>query len=225
MGFKGFIRLCFVLVLFTAFTGCKKEPDKLQSEEEIIEALLAPTVMITVGDSHASGVIIENSSERIVIASVSHLTNGDYDQGIITFSDNHAGFADVMVDDAKLDVCLLSIKKSEMDASFAESLETAKIDIAEYENLVTDDEVFVVGSLFQGSLNVTKGKFKAKDYYVPEFDQYMMYLYCDVFEGFSGSGVYNRNGYLVGLLAGGSDNSEAVCVPITDVYNLLNGGK
>lgn len=223
MGSKRLVKLFFVLFSFAILLGCKQKENTSVSEEDLIQSLIPPTVMITVGSAHASGVIIENTAERIVIATVAHLCEG-YDQGIVSFSDGHAGFGDVFFLDTKDDVCLLSIKKIDMDESFANSIIAAKSDISHYEELSPDDEIYVVGSAVNGVINVSKGTFKARDYYVPEFDQYMIYMYCDVFEGFSGSGCYDKNGYLIGLLAGGSETSEAVCIPITDVYKDLNGG-
>ncbi len=222
MGSKKLRKLLLFLPLLVLL-GCGKKENEAFNEEEFIQSLIPPTVMITVGFGHASGVIIENTDDRIVIATVAHLCEG-FDQGIISFSDGHAGFGDVFFLDTKDDVCLMSIRKEDMDESFANSIVAAKSDISHYDELSVDDEIYVVGSAVNGVINVSKGTFKARDYYVPEFDQYMIYMYCDVFEGFSGSGCYDQNGYLIGLLAGGSDTSEAVCIPITDVYKDLNGG-
>ena len=197
--------------------GTKK---KVLSEEELIQMLQKPTVMITVGSSHASGVIVKNDDSGIVIASVTHLMKG-YDQGIIRFSDGHAGFADVLYSDETSDVTLLGIESSDMDASFAGSLKAASCDVTAYESLQVDDTLYVVGSAVDTAVNVMKGTFKAYDYYVPEFDQYLLYLYCDVFAGMSGSGVYTDSGYLCGLVAGGSEEGETVVIPLTDILDCL----
>lgn len=226
--------LCFAVVLSS---GCNAKTDTKTLTDSLVSisddsdstfdkeefSFAAPTVMITVGEYHASGVIISNNEEEIVIASVAHLLSG-YDQGIITFTDMHAGFANVFYCCEEDDICLLSIKKSEMDKEFADALPTAMIDANEYGKLKADDDVYVCGSAVSGVVNITKGTFKEKDYYVPEFDQHMMYLYCDVFEGLSGSGVYNDKGYLVGILSAGSDNSEAVAIPVTDIIDRWENG-
>ena len=84
-----------------------------------------------------------------------------------------------------------------------------------------DDTMYVVGSAVDAAANVMKGRFKAFDYYVPEFDQYLLYLYCDVFAGMSGSGVYTDSGFFCGLVAGGSDEGETVVIPLTDILESL----
>ena len=201
-----------------AVTACgKKEP---LSEEELIKNLQMPTVMITVGSYHASGVIIDNNDSGITIATVTHLMEG-FDQGIIRFSDGHAGFADVVYSDAVSDVTLLKIKREDMDASFADSLKTVLVSKEAYGAMQPDDTVYVVGSAVSTAVNVMKGTFKAFDYYVPEFDRYLLYLYCDVYEGMSGSGVYTDEGFFVGLVTGGSDAGETVVIPLTDILDSL----
>ena len=214
-----FIKLCVIMLLcLSVFSACGTK--SAFSEEELINVLQKPTVMITVGSSHASGVIVRNDDKGLVLASVTHLLNG-YEQGIIRFADDHAGFADVAYCDEKSDITLLTIKRSDMDASFADSLKTVVCDEAAYDALATDDTVYVVGSAVDVAANVTKGTFKEKDYYVPEFDQYLLYLYCDSFPGMSGAGVYTTEGKFLGLVAGGSDNSETVVIELPDILKAL----
>ena len=120
---KRLLAFAMCLLLPVGFTACDAK-EKTLSEEELIKMLQKPTVMITVGSSHASGVIVRNDDSGIVIASVTHLMDG-YDQGIIRFSDGHAGFADVVYCNAESDITLLKIKRSDMDAAFADSFITS----------------------------------------------------------------------------------------------------
>ena len=217
---KRLLALATVFLLITGvITACGTKKTEL-SEEELIKMLQKPTVMITVGSSHASGVIVRSDGSGVVIASVTHLMEG-FEQGIIRFSDGHAGFADVVYCDKSTDVTLLKIKRSDMDEAFADSLEAVAIDEEAYRALEVDDTMYVVGSAVSTAANVMKGKFKAFDYYVPEFDQYLLYLYCDVFAGMSGSGVYTDSGFFCGLVAGGSDEGETVVIPLTDILDSL----
>lgn len=207
--------LFFGLFFLLTAAACGSRKTEL-SEEELIEKLRMPTVMITVDEYRASGVIIGNDDDYITIATVAHLMEG-FDQGIITFCGGKSGFANVFFLDTESDICLLRISKEDMTPEFADSLPVASIDTSKYEELKKGDTLFLAGSQVGVAANIVKGTFTENDYYVPEFDRYMMYIYCDVFEGMSGSGVYTGDGTLVGLLAGGSELSEAVCIPITDV--------
>ncbi|MCR5722382.1 MAG: trypsin-like peptidase domain-containing protein [Lachnospiraceae bacterium] len=207
-------------LLFTVSVSACGEKETALTEEELIKMLQKPTVMITVGSSHASGVIVKNDASGVVIATVTHLMTG-FDQGIIRFFDGHAGFADVVYSDEATDITLLFIKRSDMDEAFADSLVPAVCDRTAYDAMAVDDTIYVVGSAVSTAANVMKGKFKAFDYYVPEFDQYLLYLYCDVFAGMSGSGVYTDGGVLCGIVAGGSEEGETVAIPLTDILDSL----
>jgi len=216
---KRLLTLLMCLLFTAGLTACG-EKEAAPTEEELIKMLQKPTVMITVGSSHASGVIVRNDASGVIIATVTHLMAG-YDQGIIRFFDGHAGFADVVYSDEATDITLLFIKRSDMDEAFADSLVPAVCDRETYDAMAVDDTVYVVGSAVSTAANVMKGTFKAFDYYVPEFDQYLLYLYCDVFAGMSGSGVYTDTGVLCGIVAGGSENGETVAIPLTDILDSL----
>lgn len=214
--FKRVTALFLGLFFLLLGASCGKASDEPISEEELLEKLRQPTVMITVEDYRATGVIIGNDDDYLTIATVAHLMDG-YDQGIITFYGGKSGFADVFYCDTGNDICLMRIKKQDMTPGFAESLNFAEFNEEAYDSLEKGDKIYVVGSTVGVAANATSGTFEEKDYYVPEFDRNCIYLYCDVFEGMSGSGVYTEDGYLIGLLTGGSDLREAVCIPMTDV--------
>ena len=213
-------KICVLLALILAvvMTGCGEDnvsTVSVKSEEEVITSLIEPTVMITVGEYRATGVIVGKDDGRITIYTVAHLMAG-YDQGIIRFYDGKAGFANVLYCDEKSDVCILTIDISDMDEAYVNDIKTAEINADKYDSLNKGDEVYLVGSAVSVAGNVMKATFEASDYYVPEFDSYLMYLYGDAFEGMSGSGCYTKEGYLVGLVTGASDTGEVVCIPINE---------
>lgn len=209
-------------MLMICLTACGKETEtSVRSQEEVITSLIEPTVMITVGEYVATGVIVGNENGKITIYTVAHLTEG-YDQGIIRFYDGKAGFADVTFFDEKTDVCIMSINTEDMDADYVSGIKTATIDMGKYHGMSKGDPVYLVGSQVNVASNVMKATFEAKDYYVPEFDSYLIYLYGDAFEGMSGSGCYSQDGYLIGLVTGASDTGEVVCIPIKD---YIEGGQ
>ena len=219
---KIFSCLLFILCFFTV--SCTKEKE---SEEELLERLRNSTVMITVGESHGSGVIGEITDSEIRIYTVAHVVTG-YDQGIITLSSGYVGFADVDYCDDKSDVAILTIDKSNFADDFSLSLQGAEIDLDKYEALSKEDSIYLVGSSVGVAANVSTASFQASDYYVPEFDEYLLYLYGDADPGMSGGGAFTADGYLIGLVTGSSDTGEVVCIPIKDYIEaggFSNGNK
>ncbi len=183
--------------------------------------------MITVGESHGSGVIGEITDSEIRICTVAHVVNG-YDQGIITFSSGYVGFADVNYCDEKSDVAILTIEKADFAEDFSLSLQSADIDLDRYEALSKEDSIYLVGSSVGVAANVNTATFQAYDYYVPEFDEYLLYLYGDADPGMSGAGAFTADGCLIGLVTGSSDTGEVVCIPIKDYIEaggFSNGNK
>jgi len=198
--------------------ACAKKEKRIT--DETIEALREPTVMITVGEMRASGVIVENNDEKITIFSVAHLLEG-YDQGIVTFLSGKVGFANVVYCDTASDVAILEIKKEDFTSDFAKSIKACDIDLDKYKALKDGDEVTLIGSSTAVAGNVFKGTFKAEDYYVPEYDQYLLYLYCDALSGMSGAGCFDAYGNLRGLVSASSDSGEVLCIPIKDFLDRM----
>lgn len=193
------------------------------TENELLERLRSSVVMITVGEYHGSGVIVENDGKMLTIATVAHLMEG-YDQGIITFKGGKVGFGDVVYINREKDLSFLSVSCDDLGEDILDAIRKADIDESKVEGAVST-EVYLVGSANGTGANATKGTLASADYYVPDFDMRMLYLYCDVFEGMSGSGCFDGEGFLIGLLAGGSDASEAVCISVKDMIEEMKEGK
>ncbi len=212
--------ISFLLILLCAVSLCACKKKEKRITDETIETLREPTVMITVGEMRASGVVVSNTDDKITIISVAHLLDG-YDQGIVTFLSGKVGFADVTYCDNVSDVAILEINKENFTSDFAAALKAADINLDKYEALKDGDEVTLIGSSTAVAGNVFKGTFKAKDYYVPEFDQYLLYLYCDALSGMSGAGCFDAEGNLLGLVTAASDSGEVLCIPIKDFIDRM----
>ncbi len=222
------IALAVATIFLLAWLICRNEISKKKAlkdpemtQEEFVMTLMPSTVMVTAGESHASGVIIDINDERIAIVTAGHLMQG-YDQGIITFYTGNAGFGNVRFISENPDICILEFERKYLDEGLVKELSSSAYDLKHYEDLAVDDMVYLVGSAISAGSNATVGKVAAKDFYVDDFDDRMLYLYTDVMAGMSGCGVYDGSGYLVGILAGGNDSGEAVCVSLPEI--LEHGG-
>lgn len=200
----------------------KTEPidySKLSDEEKVM-ILRKNTVMITVGEYHGTGVIIEKNDTDIIIVTTYHLMEG-YNQGIVTFSDNNVGMGNVLACFPEWDLCFLGFNSKDFDKEVLDAMEATKVDITSFEGLKKGDEVICVGSAVRVATNSVKGVVANTDYYVIDFDMNMLFLYMDAMEGMSGSGVYDSNLNLVGIVAGGSPYGEVVCVKLPEVIEKM----
>lgn len=190
------------------------------SEQGLIEALRNSAVTVTVGEYHGSGVIVLVNDREIRVITSAHLMEG-YEQGIVSFANGKAGFGNVSGYYADRDFCILSLLRQDMAEDFCDGLTAASIDADRLEEIVAKEQIYVVESSINAGANTLVGKVIDTDYYVPDFDMRMLYLYIDATEGMSGAGCFDSEGYLLGLLVGGTENSEAVCVRISDICPYL----
>lgn len=216
-----------VMFLLAWLVWCKvknssKPEEKIITEEEFVLSLRPENVMVSVGKEQGSGVIIDITDEKVTIVTAGHLMLG-YEQGIITFPTGNAGFANVEYVSENPDLCVMSFLTEYIDSSLLKELRAAKNDISHYEGLEEEQTLFLLGSAMAVGSNAVKGKVAAKDFYVDDFDARMIYIYADVMAGMSGCGIYDEEGYLVGILAGGSESGEAVAVPLSQIYEIIGG--
>ncbi len=209
-----------ILSLILLLTGCttKKEIDP----ETILENIRKVTVMVYVEDSHASGVIVSNLDDVILIATVSHLVEG-HDQAIITMPGGETVFGNVICLDSMKDTALLQIEKQYLDENFINNISVSLLSESTIDMVSVEDNVYLTGSAVGVSSNVTEGIIKSKDYFIPEFDENLLYIYGDAMAGMSGGGVFTKEGFLIGIIAAGSEASETLAIPISEY--VYDGGK
>jgi len=185
-----------------------------------LDSVRPSLVKITVGEYHGSGVIMHSDTEKVCIVTTAHLMKGA-GEGMITFSDGKSGFGTVKSISKEKDLCFLEIDGSDLDAGYLKGILPAKYDLKNYEGLKKEDTVYLMGSGVLLSGNVFVGTVANTCFYVPEFDMHMLYLYSDAMEGMSGCGCFDESGYLLGILIGATESSEAVCVPLADILSFM----
>lgn len=186
------------------------------TEEDLILTLEQETVLVTAGENHASGVILGITDEEVTVVTAGHLMEG-YSQGIITFTTGNTVFGNVECCSEDPDLCILTVERQYIEESLIEELSEAETDESRYEALSKGSTVYLVGSAIAAGSNAVKGTVAAKDFYVEEFDARFLYLYVQVMAGMSGCGVYDEDGFLVGILTGGSESGEAAAVSLPQI--------
>lgn len=217
------VALLIIALIFIIKSKAKKSVQVetgFATEDELLSFLRKQTVKITCGEKHASGIIYEINDDSVILLTAGHLC-GDYEQGIIEFSTGNAGFGDIEVVTETPDMAILSFSREYLEESILVNLRDSKVSLDEFDKLSLEDEVWLMGSSVSVANNTTKCRVASKDFYVDEFDARMLYLYGDVFPGMSGCGVFNNDGYLIGILVGGTEGGEAVCVPLSQIIQVM----
>jgi len=207
-------------IIWTVLHIGGKGEKEIKTPEDIISEHRTCTVQVTAGEYHGSGVILDISEKEVTVLTAGHLMVG-YDQGIINFYNGVVGFGDVRYVSENPDLCIMTFETKYLDESELNAISECPDDISFYDELKVGDEVCLLGSAISTATNATTGTVAAKDFYVDDFDAWMLYLYSDVMAGMSGCGVYDMKGNLVGLLAGGTEDGQAVCVSLPQIYEKL----
>lgn len=203
--------------------GCSNQAketaeNEFSSVDELVEFIRVSTVMVTAGEKHASGLILGIDEKEVTIVTAGHLMEG-FNQGIITFSTGNAGFGDVRFVSENPDLCIMTFGVEYVDESLLNELRPVRIDLERFESLSEGDAVYLCGSAISTGSNATTGKIASTNYYMSEYDAWMIYIYADVMAGMSGCGVYDENACLMGILCAGNDGGEAVAVKLSDILD------
>lgn len=192
------------------------EEEDLAAARENVENCVVRVIM---GKAYGSGVIYELTADALIIATNRHvLQYWDDDEGIVWFPQGYFVSARLLGSVESSDVGFLQVESSEF------SVET----LLAFRSVFSDEEggadpergtaVFYVGADREvGEMLYQEAVVEEPVRYIEDFDAYMLYGRGFAKEGMSGGGIFDGYGYLVGLLAGGTDQNEIAGVPAKDV--------
>lgn len=222
----------------------EKEGDFKEEEPEkdwfTLEEELEPAVVrVECGDSWGSGVIWEITEERLTVVTSGHLLKNRDDCDVVFF---HGVFYTAQVEKVpeSCDIGFAVLDISELDREDLQKLRGAdKAALAgktfvEKENLIEGQELAVYGSMDYAAGNFVKAYLleAEEEVEMPESGGKSRLMLCGiqteqaaaagresgaVDAGMSGSGVFDRQGRLVGILSGGDGESFFAAVPVWQI--------
>ncbi len=159
------------------------------------------SVLIESGSLYGSGNIWKIDGDTITIITALHVIDDPSDI-VVTFCDGTTAMAEQINSDDQKDYCFLMVK--ELSASNYSSIELSS------DSLSPDTSVFMLENTTPQTATV--GVISNPSIYSEDFSQEMIYCLISVSEGMSGTGLYDLNGRYLGILLGGTENGEAVCL-------------
>lgn len=163
-------------------------------------------VRIEMGQYAASGLIWRMEEKGMVITGNKHLLC-EAAYGMVTFTNGTSLLAEVMGYSQDYDIGFLFIPREDLtwevlrDCYEVRMLGNIQDWIEEYKE--KSAKVIQIASSKQVAQDKYEGAF-VKITYVPEFQNDMLETECYSKAGMSGGGVFNENGYLIGMIAGGN---------------------
>ncbi len=197
------IAIAITSLLIIACCSCQKTDNK--SINTAFTSVSSSFVRVESGNLYGSGNIWEIESDIITIVSACHIID-DSDNINVTFYDGNSNTAEILYSDESKDIVFLSTTIT--DTSNYSQIKLSDQTPADGEN------IFVIDP---DTLTATAGIVGGSDIYIEDFGQNMIYCLLSVTPGMSGSGCFDYYGNYIGMLLGGSDNAEAVCIPVNEI--------
>ncbi len=192
----------------TAQNATKESYEEQQVNLFCVEVQRAEDVRRAVG----SGLVYQVSEDVVWIATAAHVLEDKAaaDEIVLKYDDRELICERWMVD-KETDLSFLKISKQEAEALglFCKAISTDKTGY----DALTEGMPVVARGYLAGSLTEYSGTLEEPWIYVEDFAQYMMVARCEVRQGMSGGGLYDSEGYFIGMICGGNEEGELVAVP------------
>jgi len=207
----------------------QKTADTSQKIADARRKKLTPSIVqLTCGGLQGSGVIWTVGKDKILIVTNKHVLLQS-DTCNVTFWQGEYYSGKVAYLSGEHDIGLVSLKRSDLDQRDVSALKEAAVGRKSPEEIKTGESLYLYGS----------ADYIAGDYLMAELDQVSVYLkdFKDdmmlgslkkedtgqegemlrdgqLKDGMSGSGVFDQNACLVGLISGGNSSGQFAVVPI-----------
>ena len=197
------------------------------------------SVSVSCGEHYGCGTIYDDDESSFTIVTAMHVLQDYYDGSSkdisVTFEGQEICNATVLKDDTAKDVVFLSVERDEVDGEydsvlsasasaygFDESNIASGADGSSWANdiLSPGQTIYFVdantGDIYAGSI-------ASPSVYSEDLCMDIIYCYCAVTPGMSGTGLFDESGHYLGILLGGSDEAEAVCLDAASINEMYNG--
>lgn len=252
---KGFM-LAAILLVGSCILGCgavtseEAVESSLENVSEEADKALEPIVKIVAGDMTGSGVLFDKTEEELIIVTAGHVLEQVYEAGApveVVFGDGYFLETASYVISESSEAAFISILSAEIPGKHLQRYEPVLYDKEKFDALAGGDEMVFKGvQTHDGQQDASLSNAEIEDkeqttdfvrwgvgeleyswIYVEDFGQYMMLINGESFPGMSGGGVFDSEGYYLGILCGVNDAGETAAVPLNVImaeYMQLTGG-
>lgn len=201
-----------------------EEADSLAKvdEQELLDAVCPAVVRIEAGQLFGSGIIFDMRQEEILLLTNRHMIEPA--EPVVVFQDGIRAEAEVIGYSEKYDVGFLRVKLADLGYYTAERYRCVRYNETEFEKLEPGDDLFILGSADYPAGNLFFGIIGNCSVYMEDFGTEMLWAYCEVKPGMSGSGVFDKDGRLIGIVCGGNEEKEAAVLPLDKILAEWRAG-
>ncbi|WP_081647046.1 S1 family peptidase [Butyrivibrio sp. NC2007] len=225
--------LVLVAAAFAGVWSQKENNGNFENQTEMVDAIDIKKLCVSVscGEHYGCGTIYDSDDSSFIIVTAMHVLEDYYggvsDEIVVTFDDQESCEATILKDSATLDIVFLSVDKgtvSDDHYSIFDYTSDKNISSESSNNVKSDNTLLPGQTIYFVDANtgdIYAGSIASPSVYAEDFGMEMIYCYCAVTPGMSGTGMFDEDGHYLGILLGGSDEAEAVCLDagsIRDAY-------
>lgn len=192
-------------------SGEEEYVDVMEPEKSIVE--------VKAGDAVGSAVLKGSSAdgERLILLTAAHVLEHlpDGELPTVILADGTERGCDSYECSASMDAAVLYLA----DAALVKQLEKencfAREDRLRFDNLKDGDNCIAIGCGDGEGKSVCTGEILDNWIYMEDYGQYMIWADVEIRPGMSGGGLFDSEGYFLGILSGGSEDGQLAAVPLS----------
>lgn len=189
-------------------------------------------VRIMAGNLIGSGIIVRSDEEELWIATAGHVLAGMEDVATVEFRDGYCVEASDRMMGQETDLAILKISRESLleeagDDDSGERIDhglnycSVLLDQDRYDAATAGDRVIAMGSYTGVGEDAYAGILTQEYVYAVDFEAHMMLAQVPVKPGMSGGGLFDEQGYLLGILCGSSEDGEVAAAPLIALLAML----
>lgn len=172
-------------------------------------------VQIVAGGLIGSGVIYETDEDMLYIATAGHVLAQAKGTVFITFVDGFLVESTEYEVMEREDLAFIAVSLEKIPETSLKQYYKVNVDKDCFDSMKPGDGVIVMGSKSAVAGEAYEGELLENWIYVEDFKQYMMLASVELVQGMSGGGLFDTQGYFLGLLCGESEDGEVAVLPLS----------
>ena len=194
----------------------KKENFENQSDAISEVDISKLNVAVSCGEYYGCGTIYDSDVYSYTIVTARHVLQDYYDGAsediMVKFENNESCKASILKENIDLDIVFLGVDKNDISTDYYSVADISSGSGTSSESGSTLSPGQTIYLVDANTFDVYAGTVANPSVYSEDFGMDMIYCYCAVTPGMSGTGLFDEEGGYLGILLGGSDEAEAVCL-------------
>ena len=172
-------------------------------------------VQLGAGTLLGSGVIYKSEENRLLILTAAHVLEEAEGSVLITFSDGWVTVSSDYECFAPTDLAVVRVDGSAIPEEHLNQYICANVDKERFDAATAGEGCIVMGSSAGVAAEAYEGTILDNWIYMEDYGEYMMWVRAEGKPGMSGGGLFDRQGYFLGILSGGDQEGELAVVPLS----------